>query len=47
MPSWKNDMVDCVEGSTEIKQPQQGAAHGKEKIVYLPGHSSFPRKGKS
>ena len=37
-------MVDCVEFSTEIKHPQQGAClsvHGKEKIVYLSGHSSF------
>ena len=40
----KNVMVGCVEGSTKIKHPQQGAylsVHGKEKIVYLSGRSSF------
>ena len=37
-------MIDCVEGSTEVKQHLQGACigvHGKKKIVYHSGPSSF------
>ena len=40
----KNTMVDCVDGGAKVEQHQQRACiavHGKKKIVYHSGYSSF------